>query len=175
MHFSCGAFTQNAFGVISRLQMSFSPDRYIYPAYPVQPVAYHPLSKFWAQPEAQHCPARGPWLCLYVVGRALSPKLISWLYLYAIRVKILSFLHQGPCYHQELRGRCFPNWINIQSCKGGYGEVVDYRKSLEASFPTLQVSIGRLKCSVVVFSRIQHFLSFIVSNIVMLLIGLLVY
>jgi hypothetical protein len=31
--------------------------------------------------------------------------------------------------------------------------------------PTAQVSIGKLKCSMVVFRRIQYFLSFIVSNI----------
>ena len=43
---SAAAFTQNAFGAISRLSMSSALDRYIYPAYPVQPVAHHPLSKF---------------------------------------------------------------------------------------------------------------------------------
>jgi hypothetical protein len=31
--------------------------------------------------------------------------------------------------------------------------------------PVIQVSIGKLKCSIVVFSRIQYFLSFLDSNI----------
>ena len=43
---SAAAFTQNAFGAISRLSMSSVLDRYVYPAYPLQPVAHHPLSKF---------------------------------------------------------------------------------------------------------------------------------
>jgi len=43
--------------------------------------------------------------------------------------------------------------------------VVDYLYLLQVALPTLQISIGKLKCSMVVFSRIQYFLSFIVSNI----------
>jgi hypothetical protein len=38
-------------------------------------IAHHPLSKLRARPEAQNCPPRG--LGLYVVSRALSPKLKS--------------------------------------------------------------------------------------------------
>jgi hypothetical protein len=44
-------------------------------------------------------------------------------------------------------------------------DVVDYLYLLLAALPTLQVLIGKLKCSMMVFSRIQYFLSFIVSSI----------
>jgi hypothetical protein len=40
-----------------------------------------------------------------------------------------------------------------------------------AASPTLQMSMGKSKCSMVVFSRIQYFLSFIFSNILMSLNG----
>ena len=46
-----------------------------------------------------------------------------------------------------------------------FGDVVDYRDLSGVGFPTLQVSIGKLKYSMMVFSRIQDFMSFIFSNI----------
>ena len=53
--------------------------------------------------------------------------------------------------------------------KHGMDSIVSYcgtmRVGQYAAFPIFQVSIGKLKCSMVVLSRIQYFLSFIVSNI----------
>ncbi len=44
-------------------------------------------------------------------------------------------------------------------------DVVDYLYLLLAALSTFQLWFGKLKCSMVVFSRMQYFLSFIFSSI----------